>query len=135
LEFAFFLTLSTIKIRGLRSGFPHLLARMGAPLLRHVASWHRGMQLPVCLHSERHPCWLIAFNCGGGDRSRVPVSNAGTSNATGCVGQDPQMEMPPRDAICGATCFHYDYGIWDASIITLLLLTGNARCLTYLMTQ
>jgi hypothetical protein len=81
----------------------HLLARMGAPLLRHVAPWHRGMQLPVCLYSECHHCWLIVFNCEGGDRSRVPVSNAGTSNATRaigrvslwlkqCVGQDPLME-------------------------------------------
>jgi hypothetical protein len=69
LEFASFLTLSTMKILELRSPVRlwrrlslclrqtlHLLARMGAPLLRHVASWHRGMQLPDCLHSERHPC-------------------------------------------------------------------------------
>jgi hypothetical protein len=102
-ELAPFPTLPGMNTFGIRSGFPHLLARMGAPLLRHVASWHCGMQLPVCLHSECHHCWLIAFNCEGGDRSRVPVSNAGTSNATGCVGQDPQMEMPLRYAISGAT--------------------------------
>jgi hypothetical protein len=101
-ELAPFPTLPGMKTSGIRSGFPHLLARMGAPLLRHVASWHRGMQLPDCIHSECHLCWLIAFNCGGGDRSRVPVSNAGTSNATGCGGQDPQMEMPLRYAISGA---------------------------------
>jgi hypothetical protein len=110
-ELAPFPTLPGMNRFGIRSGFPHLLARMGAPLLRHVAPWHCGMQLPVCLHSECHPCWLIVFNCEGGDRSRVPLSNAGTSNATRaigrvslwlrqCVGQDPQMEMSLRIATC-----------------------------------
>jgi hypothetical protein len=129
-ELAPFPTLPGMKTFGIRSGFPHLLARMGAPLLRHVASWHRGMQLPDCLHPERHPCWLIVFNCGGGDRSRVPVSNAGTSNATRaigrvslwlrqCVGQDPQMEMPLRYAAC--------------DLLLPSLLSRNFECFPYLI--
>jgi hypothetical protein len=36
-ELAPFPTLPEMNTSGLRSGFPHLLARMGAPLLRHVA--------------------------------------------------------------------------------------------------
>jgi hypothetical protein len=57
-ELAPFPTLPGMNRFGIRSGFPHLLARMGAPLLRHVASWHRGLQQAThyCLHYY-HGIW------------------------------------------------------------------------------